>query len=123
MNMPYEGISRKDPNRKTLRSIANEITAESTGVNQGNFKRRYVQDKEHGRSFFREVCKHIGGLKNHEINEMLNVLMREADHISGDVYIFDEDRMYEVLISNPTCKKVCEKQGYNNWKDIIQRFS
>ena len=53
---------------------------------------------------------------------MLAILKEDVPHEFGEVYHFDEDKMYKVLISNQFAKKVCEKQRYMNWQDIIRRF-
>ena len=44
------------------------------------------------------------------------------NHQFGEVYAFSDEDLYEVLISNEICKRVCEKQKYENWQDIIFRF-
>ncbi len=68
------------------------------------------------------MCKQIGNLPNGEIEKMLAILKEDVPHEFGEVYHFDEDKMYKVLISNQFAKKVCEKQRYMNWQDIIRRF-
>ncbi len=56
-------------------------------------------------SFFRKVCKQIGNLPNGEIEKMLAILKEDVHHEFGEVYHFDEDKMYKVLISNQFAKK------------------
>ncbi len=123
MSTHYDGSAGEHQSRKSLSSVAKGIIATNEGgVNQRFFNRRFVQDNDHSMSFFRKVCKQIGNLPNGEIEKMLMILKEGISHEPGEVYHFEEEKMYQVLISNPICKKVCEKQRYNNWQDIIQRF-
>lgn len=77
-------------------------------------------------SYFREVCRHIGGLKPKEIKELIEILKkRNPEAIPTDInhaYCFDRDIMYDVLMLNPICKKVCEKNRYYCWNDFICRI-
>ena len=123
MSTYYSGYAGENQARKNLDSVArNTVAEENGGVNQRFFNSRFVQDNDHSMSFFIKVCKHVGNLSNKEINEMLEVLKKDVPHEHGEVYHFNEDEMYQVLTSNPICKKVCEKQKYRNWQDIIHRF-
>ena len=123
MSTHYDGLAGEHRARKSLSSVAKGIGAENEGgVNQRFFNNRFVQDNDHSMSFFRKVCKQIGNLPNGEIEKMLAILKEDVPHEFGEVYHFDEDKMYKVLISNPICQKVCEKQKYMNWQDIIRRF-
>lgn len=123
MSVHYDGLAGEHQTRKTLSSVARRIAAENNGgVNQRFFSTRFVQDNNHSESFFRKVCKQIGNLSNGEINKMLTILKEDIPHEFGEVYHFDENKMYQVLISNPICKKYVKKQKYMNWQDIIQRF-
>ena len=143
MSTHYDGLAGEHRARKSLSSVAKGIVAENEGgVNQRFFNNRFVQDNDYSMSFFRKVCKQIGNLPNGEIEKMLAILRlymgigmkrRRKDFIYAkqifeligyfcEVYHFDEDKMYKVLISNPICQKVCEKQKYMNWQDIIRRF-
>ena len=123
MSTYYSGYAGENQARKNLDSVArNTVAEENGGVNQRFFNSRFVQDNDHSMSFFIKVCKHIGNLPNKEINEMLEILKKDVPHEPGEVYNFDEEEMYQVLTSHPICKKVCEKQKYRNWQDIIQRF-
>lgn len=123
MSVHYDGLAGEHQSRKYLSSIAGSIAAENNdGVNQKYFNTRFVQDNNHSMSFFKKVCKQIGNLPNGEIEKMLKILKEDTSHELGEVYHFDENKMYQVLTSNPICQKVCEKQRYMNWQDIIQRF-
>lgn len=123
MSTYYSGYAGENQARKNLDSVArNTVAEENGGVNQRFFKSRFVQDNDHSMTFFIKVCKHIGNLPNKEINEMLEILKKDVPHEPGEVYHFDEEEMYQVLTSHPICKKICEKQKYRNWQDIIQRF-
>lgn len=122
MSLHYDGNAR-NVSRKTLASHARQIKAEEEGgVGQKYFEQRFVQDNYHSMSFFRKVCQELGNLKNKEITQMLDILKEGIEHSHREIYYFDEDKMYEVLTSNPICRKVCEKQKYNSWQDIITRF-
>lgn len=124
MSIHYDGKAEYRANRKTLASHAESIEAEEKGgMRQKNFNSRFVQDNYHSMSFFKKVCKQIGNLSEKEIKEMLDILTKGLEHSYKEIYCFDEQKMYEVLISNPICAKVCKKQKYNNWQDIIARFS
>ena len=122
MSVHYDSLAGERP-RKSLSSVAKGIAAENNGgVNQRFFNTRFVQQNDYSMSFFRKVCKQIGNLPNKEIERMLTILKEDVPHEYGEVYQFDENKMYEVLISNPIFRKVCEKQKYMNWQDIIRRF-
>lgn len=123
MSVHYNSCAGFHSSRKSMSSHAKNVEAElEDGVNQKYFKQRFVQDIYHSMAYFTRVCKSIGNLENKEISKMLKKLKLGVDHSDGDVYCFEEKELYRVLISNPVCKNVCEKQGYKNWQDIIARF-
>lgn len=123
MSVHYDGKAGYHSSRKSLGSVARSIAAEEEGgVNQKYFKSRFIRDNYHSASFFTKVCKQIGNLSTGEINKMLAILKEGVDHIPGEVYCFDEEKMYQLLISNAICKKICENSGYKSWQHIIARF-
>lgn len=80
-------------------------------------------------SYFREVCKRIGNLKNKEIVALIAQLKEKDSNAAIDIrngkvmaYRFSRDVMYEVLLTNPICRKVCEKNRYDCWDDFICRI-
>ena len=126
MSIHYNPYAGENANRKSITSFAKKVEAENNeGVNQSFFKTRFVQDNYHSLSFFKRVCKAIGNVKGSEYAEMEKRLLEtEAGktHQFGEVYSFADEDLYEVLTSHEICKRVCEKQKYENWQDIILRF-
>ena len=126
MGVHYDSFAGQRGNRKSIASNARKIAAEENGgVDQVFFSKRFVQDNEHSLAFFKKVCKNIGNLKGKVMGDMVRELMKTIDvteHIPGQVYHFDGEEMYRVLVSNEICKGICEARGYNNWDDIIARF-
>lgn len=126
MSIHYDSYAGEKANRKSATSFAKNVESENDGgVNQKFFKTRFVQDNYHSLNFFKRVCKAIGNVKGKEYAEMEKRLLEtEAgkNHQFGEVYVFADEDLYEILISNEICKKVCEKQKYENWQDIIIRF-
>lgn len=126
MSLHYESSSGEHASRKKLISVAKNVEAENSGgVNQKFFKTRFVQDNYHSLAFFKRVCKTLGNVKNEELAEMERKLLDTEEgkaHQFGEVYVFAEDDLYNILISHEICKRVCDKQGYQNWQDIIFRF-
>ena len=41
------------------------------------------------------------------------------NHVNGAVWAFDYDKMFWVLMENEICRKVCEKNKYNSWMNLI----
>ena len=110
--------------KRTLTSVAKRIETEkkSERIDKQFLYKVYVRDNDHSMSFFIKVCKHVGNLPDEEIERMLAILKEDVPHAEYEVWHFDEEKMYRVLISNPICQKVCEKQKYMNWQDLIRRF-
>lgn len=77
--------------------------------------------------FFRFVCKRIGNLGEGEMNRLARRL-KEADHRAvenhepGAVWAFDYDKMFSALTEHPVCRKVCEKNKYRCWMDLVSRY-
>lgn len=126
MNVHYDSNAVCKNRKTTMVSSAKKILAEEEGgVDQRYFKGRFVADRYHSMAFFKKVCRNIGNLRNKEIEQMLTVLKNTEQgkaHIENEIYQFRGEDMYEVLCSDPICKKVCEKQRYTCWEDIISRF-
>lgn len=126
MEFHYDSNAGENANRKSVTSFAKKIEAENAGgVNQKFFKTRFVHDNYHTLSFFKKVCKAIGNVKSKEYAEMQERLLATEggkNHQFGELYAFSDEELYEALISNEICKRVCDKQKYENWQDIVFRF-
>ena len=44
------------------------------------------------------------------------------NHVNGAVWAFDYDKMFCVLMENEICRKVCEKNKYNSWMNLIGQY-
>ncbi len=44
------------------------------------------------------------------------------NHVKGAVWAFDYDNMFCVLLENDICRKVCEKNKYNSWMQLIGQY-
>lgn len=78
-------------------------------------------------NFFRFICKNIGNLRNGEIEKMVTRLKNidqkaVENHVNGAVWAFDYDKMFCVLMENAICRKVCEKNKYNSWMNLIGQY-
>ena len=78
-------------------------------------------------NFFRFICKNIGNLGNGEIEKMVTRLKSidqkaVENHVNGAVWAFDYDKMFCVLMENEICRKVCEKNKYNSWMNLIGQY-
>lgn len=78
-------------------------------------------------NFFRYVCKRVGNLREREIQILVRNLKQSdpaavAKHGKGDIWVFDYDKMYSALVQNPVCQKVCQKNKYTNWMQLISRY-
>lgn len=112
---------RENGDFQTLKESASHIANNREPENNiPFFSNRYTRDNEHSVSYFKNVCKYIGNLDNMEIRNLVTLL--KSKHPRQTTF-FDGDIMYEVLISNEICHKVCEKQMYRNWNEIISHFS
>ena len=45
-----------------------------------------------------------------------------AKSYNGAVWAFDYDKMFCVLMENEICRKVCEKNKYNSWMNLIGQY-
>ena len=78
-------------------------------------------------NFFKYICLNIGNLSNGEIEKMVTRLKKldkkaVEEHKKGAVWVFDYDKMFLVLQENEICRKVCEKNKYRNWMQLIGNY-
>ena len=64
---------------------------------------------------------------NAEIEKMISRLKSidqkaVENHVKGSVWAFDYDKMFCVLMENEICRKVCEKNKYNNWMQLVGNY-
>ena len=69
----------------------------------------------------------ITSIENGEIEKMvtrLKCIDQKAveNHVNGAVWAFDYDKMFCVLMENEICRKVCEKNKYNSWMNLIGQY-
>jgi len=44
------------------------------------------------------------------------------NHVKGAVWAFDYDKMFCVLMENEICRKVCEKNKYSSWMQLVGNY-
>ena len=113
----------------SMRAVADQIMREQKRAkkienNPGEFR---WYDEYATLNFFKYICLSIGNLSNGEIEKMvvrLKGLDKKAveEHTKGAVWEFDYDKMFLVLQENEICRKVCEKNKYNNWMQLIGNY-
>ena len=119
-NMRYED---------SMKGVAAQIIKEQQRVSKikNNPEEFHWHDEYATLNFFRFICKNIGNLRNGEIEKMvtrLKYIDQKAveNHVNGAVWAFDYDKMFCVLMENEICRKVCEKNKYNNWMNLIGQY-
>ena len=112
-----------------LKGVADQIIKEQQRVSKikNNPEEFHWHDEYATLNFFRFICKNIGNLRNGEIEKMvtrLNNIDQKAveNHVNGAVWAFDYDKMFCVLMENEICRKVCEKNKYNSWMNLIGQY-
>lgn len=78
-------------------------------------------------NFFRRVCRKVGNLREGEIQTMIRSLKQKdtkavAKHQPGDFWGFDYEVMFETLLEHPICRRICAKNKYMCWGQIIGRY-
>ena len=119
-NMRYED---------SMKGVAAQIIKEQQRVSKikNNPEEFHWHDEYATLNFFRFICKNIGNLRNGEIEKMVTRLKNidqkaVENHVNGAVWAFDYDKMFCVLMENEICRKVCEKNKYNNWMNLIGQY-
>lgn len=119
-NMRYED---------SMKGIADQIIKEQQRVSKikNNPEEFHWHDEYATLNFFRFLCKNIGNLRNGEIEKMVTRLKNidqkaVENHVNGAVWAFDYDKMFCVLMENEICRKVCEKNKYNSWMNLIGQY-
>ena len=120
-NLHYNGKAGEIITRKNFSSTASHVDAiESGGVNQIFFKSRFVADNQHTLAYFERVVKHLSGAKGKELKRLKEeILATEENHEYSTLHHFSDEDLYRVLLTNPICKKACEKRKLYNWQEII----
>ena len=119
-NMRYED---------SMRGVAAQIIKEQQRVSKikNNPEEFHWHDEYATLNFFRFICKNIGNLRNGEIEKMVTRLKNidqkaVENHVNGAVWAFDYDKMFCVLMENEICRKVCEKNKYNSWMNLMGQY-
>ena len=119
-NMRYED---------SMKGVADQIIKEQQRASKikNNPEEFHWHDEYATLNFFRFICKNIGNLRNGEIEKMvtrLKCIDQKAveNHVNGAVWAFDYDKMFCVLMENEICRKVCEKNKYNSWMNLIGQY-
>ena len=119
-NMRYED---------SMKGVADQIIKEQQRVSKikNNPEEFHWHDEYATLNFFRFICKNIGNLRNGEIEKMvtrLKYIDQKAveNHVNGAVWAFDYDKMFCVLMENEICRKVCEKNKYNSWMNLMGQY-
>ena len=119
-NMRYED---------SMKGVAAQIIKEQLRASKikNNPEEFHWHDEYATLNFFRFICKNIGNLRNGEIEKMatrLKYIDQKAveNHVNGAVWAFDYDKMFCVLMENEICRKVCEKNKYNSWMNLIGQY-
>ena len=72
------------------------------------------------------MCIKVGNLKNKEIEKLVAELKQRHEdaklEYKKDVFCFNKQIMYEVLNTNSACHAICERNGYINWQELVNRF-
>ena len=112
-----------------LKGVADQIIKEQQRVSKikNNPEEFHWHDEYATLNFFRFICKNIGNLRNGEIEKMVTRLKNidqkaVENHVNGAVWAFDYDKMFCVLMENEICRKVCEKNKYNSWMNLIGKY-
>ena len=112
-----------------LKGVAAQIIKEQQRVSKikNNPEEFHWHDEYATLNFFRFICKNIGNLRNGEIEKMVTRLKNidqkaVENHVNGAVWAFDYDKMFCVLMENEICRKVCEKNKYNSWMNLIGQY-
>ena len=112
-----------------LKGVAAQIIKEQQRVSKikNNPEEFHWHDEYATLNFFRFICKNIGNLRNGEIEKMVtrlkNIDQKSVEnHVNGAVWAFDYDKMFCVLMENEICRKVCEKNKYNSWMNLIGQY-
>ena len=112
-----------------LKGVADQIIKEQQRVSKikNNPEEFHWHDEYATLNFFRFICKNIGNLGNGEIEKMVTRLKNidqkaVENHVNGAVWAFDYDKMFCVLMENEICRKVCEKNKYNSWMNLIGQY-
>ena len=119
-NMRYED---------SMKGVAAQIIKEQLRASKikNNPEEFHWHDEYATLNFFRFICKNIGNLRNGEIEKMatrLKYIDQKAveNHVNGAVWAFDYDKMFCVLMENEICRKVCEKNKYNSWMNLMGQY-
>ena len=112
-----------------LKGVAAQIIKEQQRVSKikNNPEEFHWHDEYATLNFFRFICKNIGNLRNGEIEKMVTRLKNidqkaVENHVNGAVWAFDYDKMFCVLMENEICRKVCEKNKYNSWMNLMGQY-
>ena len=112
-----------------MKGVADQIIKEQQRASKikNNPEEFHWHDEYATLNFFRFICKNIGNLRNGEIEKNGHTLEKHrsessGNHVNGAVWAFDYDKMFCVLMENEICRKVCEKNKYNSWMNLMGQY-
>ena len=113
----------------SMKGVADQIIREQQRARKikDNPEEFHLHDEYATLIFFRFICKNIGNLGNAEIEKMISRLKSmdhkaAENHVKGAVWAFDYDKMVCVLMENEICRKVCEKNKYSSWMQLVGNY-
>ena len=113
----------------SMKGIADQIIKEQQRARRikDNPEEFHWYDEYATLNFFRFICKNIGNLGNAEIEKQISRLKSidqkaVENHVKGSVWAFDYDKMFCVLMENEICRKVCEKNKYSSWMQLVGNY-
>ena len=97
----------------SMKGVADQIIKEQQRVSKiiNNPEEFHWHDEYATLNFFRFICKNIGNLGNGEIEKMVTRLKS-----------IDQKAVENHVMENEICRKVCEKNKYNSWMNLIGQY-
>lgn len=73
---------------------------------------------------FREICRVAGNLKKREIRPLVREVKKRPFTYSRRrrVQQYEYEDLYQIFISNPFARVLCEKQRFLCWEDVVYRY-
>ena len=111
--------------------IAAEICKEQNMAKNWKYiaaeKKKYMFDEYATKYFFEKICYRMGMIDSKNADTMIEK-MKSVDCTAKKKngtgpWQFSYEAMYRILRENEICNRICEKQGYKNWQDIIYKYA
>ncbi len=72
---------------------------------------------------FKRICKVVGNLRTNEVGKLVKEYKRRVTTKNENgIFQADYDIMYDIFVSDSVAKKICEKNGYRNWEEVVTRY-